>query len=86
MKSLGGSDWNQQPPGRWKNSWYDLNVRAVLASLAIEGGGSDLSDFLSLIEISQQRQLWFELFSQDQIINWQKPKGMWIASNVRRFK
>ena len=51
LSSLSGSDWNQQPTGRWNNSWYDLNVRAVLATLAIGGGGSDLSDFLSLIDI-----------------------------------
>ena len=44
-------DWNQQPTGRWNNSWYDLNVRVVLATMAIGCGGSDLSDFLSLLDI-----------------------------------
>ena len=50
---LSGCDWNQQPNGRWNNSWYDLNVRDVLATLAIGGGGGiDLLDFLSLSLIS----------------------------------
>ena len=31
-------DWSQQPTCRWNNSWYDINVRAVLATLAIGGG------------------------------------------------
>ena len=44
-------DWSQQPTRRWNNAWYDINVRAVLATLAIGGGGSDISDLLSFIDV-----------------------------------
>ena len=64
LSSLSGSDWNQQPTGRWNNSWYDLNVRAVLATLAIGGGGSDLSDFLSLIDIPNCANLGSNAFNK----------------------
>ena len=51
LSILSGYDWKQQPIGRWNNSWYDLNVQVVLATMAIGCGGSDLSDFLSLLDI-----------------------------------
>ena len=51
MSKYANLNWSQQPTCRWNNSWYDLNVRAVLATLAIGGGGSDLSDFLSFLDI-----------------------------------
>ena len=59
-----GLDWNQQPTRRWNNSWYDLNLRAVLATLAIGGGGSDLSDFLSFIDIPNCASFGYNAFNR----------------------
>ena len=53
LSSFAGKDYTGQPSQRRNNSWYESNLRFVIATLAIGNGGSDLCDFLAFADLPQ---------------------------------
>ena len=51
--AFAGKGYNGEPSGRQNNSWFEANLRFVLAALAVGNGGSDLSDFAAFLDLPQ---------------------------------
>ena len=50
---LSGKSYAGLPSQRKNNSWFETNLRLVLATLAVGNGGSDLSDFAAFLDLPQ---------------------------------
>ena len=48
-----GKNYSGEITARSNNSWYEANLRLVIASLAIGNGGSDLADFGAFLDLPQ---------------------------------
>ena len=53
LSRFAGTRYDGQPSARPNNSWYEPNIRLVLATLAIGNGASDLSDFSAFLDLPQ---------------------------------
>ena len=51
--SFAGKGFSGEPSLRKNNSWYEANLRLVLATLAVGNGASDLSDFSAFLDLPQ---------------------------------
>ena len=51
--SFAGRGLDGEPSARSNNAWYETNLRLVLASLAVDNGGTDLSDIAAFIGLPQ---------------------------------
>ena len=62
--SLHGTSFKGTPSKRRNNSWFELNLRLVLATLAIGNGGSDLSDFCAFLDLPQSTSFGSKTFNK----------------------
>ena len=51
--SLHNTGLNGEPSRRRNNTWFEANLRLVLATLAVGNGGTDLADFCAFLDLPQ---------------------------------
>ena len=51
--TFAGTGYDGEPSARKNNSWFEANLRFVLATLAVGNGGQDLGDFAAFLDLPQ---------------------------------
>ena len=64
LSSLHGVGYDGEPTRRRNNTWFEGNIRLVLATLAIGNGGADISDFCAFLDLPQASHFGSKAFNK----------------------